>query len=173
MSYEVKIVSTQHVKLNKDNPRFIRDEKFEKLVQSIRGFPEMTNLRPIVVDDNMIILGGNMRFRAMKEVGLKKVPIIIASGLSESQRREFIIKDNVGFGEWDWDTLSNEWDIEELTEWGLDIINFDANDDDEFEETDDTTISYKLELSFDTPEEQERAYHELKQKGYDCKITTV
>jgi len=90
-------------------------------VKSIQDFPEMLKLRPIVVNDDMIVLGGNMRLKACKEAGLKEVPIIKASNLTEQQQKEFIIKDNVGFGEWDWEQLSNEWEAEELAEWGLDL----------------------------------------------------
>ena len=105
--HEVKI---SEVKKNPNNPRTIKDDKFVKLVQSIRDFPQMLRLRPIVVNDDMIVLGGNMRLKACKEAGMKTVPIIRASELSEEQQREFIIKDNVGFGEWDWDDLANNWE---------------------------------------------------------------
>jgi site-specific DNA-methyltransferase (adenine-specific) len=117
-------VKITEVKVNPNNPRTIKDEKFKKLVESIKGFPEMLSLRPIVVNDDMVVLGGNMRLKACKEAGLKEVPIIKASDLSEEQQKEFIIKDNVGFGDWDWDTLSNEWDVEQLQDWGLDVPDF-------------------------------------------------
>jgi hypothetical protein len=119
-------IKISEVKQNPNNPRIIKDDKFAKLVKSIQDFPEMLNLRPIVVNDDMIVLGGNMRLKACKEAGLKEVPIIKASNLTEQQQKEFIIKYNVGFGEWDWDSLANEWDAEELTEWGLDIPNFEG-----------------------------------------------
>jgi len=136
----MQVVKISEVKTNPNNPRTIKDDKFAKLVKSIKEFPEMLNLRPIVVNDDMIVLGGNMRLKACKEAGLKEVPIIKASNLTEQQQKEFIIKDNVGFGEWDWDGLANEWDAEELTEWGLDIPNFDAGEVLEAEEDDfDTT----------------------------------
>lgn len=116
------------LKPNKDNPRIIKDHKFKKLVQSIKEFPEMLELRPIVVDENMTILGGNMRYRASVEAGLKEVHIKIAKGLSEEQKKEFIVKDNVGFGEWDWAMLGNEWKTNKLDEWGLDVWqNYDDN----------------------------------------------
>ena len=117
----IQIVKTKEIIANDTNPRVIKDEKFKKLVQSIKDFPQMLHLRPIVVNDDMIVLGGNMRLRAVQEVGLKEVPIIKASDLTEEQQKEFIIKDNVGFGEWDWDVLANEWEAELLTEWGLDV----------------------------------------------------
>jgi len=125
----IEKVKISEIKPNKDNPRIIKDEKFKQLVQSIKDFPEMLNLRPIVVNDDMIVLGGNMRLKACKEAGLKEVPIIKASNLTEQQQKEFIIKDNVGFGEWDWEQLANEWEAEELSEWGLDIPNFDTDED--------------------------------------------
>ena len=105
------------LKTNKHNPRIIKDQKFKKLVQSIKEFPKMLELRPIVVDEDMIILGGNMRHKASIEAGLKEVDIKIAKGLTKEQKQEFIIKDNVGFGEWDWDILANEWNVLELMDW--------------------------------------------------------
>jgi DNA modification methylase len=104
---------------NEDNPRYIKEEKFKKLVQSLKDFPEMANARPIVVNQDMVALGGNMRLKAMQEAGWSEVPVKIVDW-SEEKQREFIIKDNVGFGEWDWDELANTWDAEELNEWGLD-----------------------------------------------------
>ena len=131
---EVKEVKIGLIKSNPNNPRIIKDEKFAKLVESIKSFPEMLKLRPIVVNEDMVVLGGNMRLKACKEAGLKQVPIIKASELSSEQQKEFIIKDNVGFGEWDYSMLANEWDVEQLTEWGLDIPDFkiegEAEEDD-------------------------------------------
>jgi len=112
---------------NPSNPRIIKDDKFKKLVNSIKEFPQMLELRPIVVDSNMVVLGGNMRLKACQAAGLQEVDILIADQLTEEQKAEFIIKDNVGFGEWDWDLLANEWDVEALTEWGLDVGGFDLN----------------------------------------------
>jgi len=117
MMQKVKITE---VKTNPNNPRLIKDDKFKKLVKSIKEFPQMLELRPIVVNDDMIVLGGNMRLKACKEAGLKEVPIIKASDLTDEQQKEFIVKDNVGFGEWDWDILANEWDSVQLEDWGLD-----------------------------------------------------
>jgi len=125
----IEQVAINLLKLNDNNPRFIKDEKFQKLVKSIKEFPAMLQLRPIVVNEDMVVLGGNMRLRACKEAGLKEVPIIKASNLTEAQQNEFIIKDNVGFGEWAWDELANGWDTELLTVWGLDIVGFDVNAD--------------------------------------------
>jgi len=109
------------VKSNPNNPRVIKDEKFKSLVKSIQDFPEMAEIRPIVVNADMIILGGNMRFKAMKEAGWKEVPVIIADHLTPEQEREFIIKDNTSGGEWDWEMLAMEWDADKLEEWGLDL----------------------------------------------------
>ena len=118
-------VKIETVLPNPSNPRIIKDDKFKKLVKSIQEFPQMLDLRPIVVDANMVVLGGNMRLKACKAAGLKEVPIVIADTLTEEQQAEFIIKDNVGFGEWDWDLLANEWDAASITDWGLDIGGFD------------------------------------------------
>jgi hypothetical protein len=117
-SQKVKI---SEVKANPNNPRVIKDDKFAKLVQSIKDFPKMLEIRPIVVNSDMIVLGGNMRLRACKEAGLKEVSIIMAEDLTEEQQKEFIIKDNVSGGEWDWSMLANEWDSEDLDKWGLDV----------------------------------------------------
>jgi len=124
------------IKLNPNNPRICKDDKFIKLVQSIKDFPEMLDIRPIVVNADMVILGGNMRFKACKEAGLKEVPIIVADNLTEEQQREFLIKDNTSGGEWDFEMLANEWDVEQLDAWGLDIPNFEPDQVLEAEEDD-------------------------------------
>jgi len=125
-----KKVNIASVKENPDNPRFIKDSKFKKLVKSIKAFPEMLEKRPIVVDEDMVVLGGNMRLKACKSAGLFEVWIDIAEGWTEEQKREFIVKDNVGFGEWDWDILANEWDVDQVKDWGLDLPGFELNEDD-------------------------------------------
>ena len=109
------------IQSNVSNPRIIKDKKFHKLVKSIKNFPEMLELRPIVIDENNLILGGNMRYKACIEAGLSEIPVKIAKGLSVEQKQEFIIKDNVGYGEWDWDILANEWDVEKLDEWCVNV----------------------------------------------------
>jgi hypothetical protein len=136
MSMQIKEMKISEIKANPNNPRLIKDDKFAKLVKSIKEFPEMLKLRPIVVNDDMVVLGGNMRLKACKEAGLKVVPVIKASELSEEQQREFIIKDNVGFGEWDWEMLGNEWPEDKLEEWGLETfsVNKNINLDNFFEE---------------------------------------
>ena len=133
-----EIVKINDVKVNPNNPRLIKDDKFAKLVQSIKDLPQMLAIRPIVVNTDMVVLGGNMRLKACKEAGLKEVPIIIADNLTEEQQREFLIKDNVSGGEWDWQMLANDWDTEQLNDWGLDIPNFEPEQvleavEDEFE----------------------------------------
>ena len=131
---KIETVKISTVKPNPANPRTIRDDKFHKLVQSVKDFPQMLKIRPIVVNDQLEVLGGNMRLRACIEAGMKEVTIIRASELTEDQQREFIIKDNVGFGDWDYEALANEWDEKELGEWGLDLPGFagkqEAEDDD-------------------------------------------
>jgi ParB-like chromosome segregation protein Spo0J len=116
----------EKVKINKIfsnpvNPRTIEKNKFKKLCNSIKEFPEMLKLRPIVVNSDMSILGGNMRYKACQEIGLKEVYIIKAENFTDDQIQQFIIKDNVGFGEWDWDVLANTWDVEKLNDWGLEV----------------------------------------------------
>jgi len=111
------------IKNNPNNPRLVKDDKFKKLVKSIKDFPEMLDKRPIIVNEDMIVLGGNMRLKACNEAGLKEVPVIVADW-TEEQERQFIIKDNLGYGEWDWEIIANEWDADELNDWGLDIPDF-------------------------------------------------
>lgn len=148
---EIKKVSINSVNLNPENPRVIKDFKFNKLVKSIREFPEMLKIRPIVVNKDNVILGGNMRFRASVEAGLKEVYIIKAKDLNEKQQKEFIVKDNVGFGEWDWDILANHWDTSELKDWGLDIPKWE--DKEEFDSDVEDTGAY------DFPEDEIEASH--------------
>jgi len=116
----MQVVAISSIKPNPSNPRLIKDDKFHKLVKSLKDFPEMASVRPIVVNQDMVILGGNMRFKAMKEAKWKEIPVEVVNW-DEAKQREFIIKDNVGFGEWDWDDLANNWDAEELEAWGLDV----------------------------------------------------
>ena len=123
----MELVKINKVKPNGNNPRLIKDSKFKKLVTSIKEFPEMLKLRPIVVNSDMVVLGGNMRLKACKEAGLKEVYILKAYDLTEEQEKEFIVKDNVGFGEWDWDILANEWDVNKLEDWGLDGFPFEID----------------------------------------------
>lgn len=121
---ETKLYKISDIKPNPNNPRIIKDDKFLKLVNSIKEFPEMLKIRPIVINQDNIVLGGNMRLKACKEAKLKEIPVIMASDLTEAQQREFIIKDNIGFGEWDFQDLAQNWDSEELESWGLNIPTF-------------------------------------------------
>lgn len=136
--------SIAQIKSNPKNPRIIKDDKFAKLVKSIKDFPEMLEKRPLVcftdTDGKLVVLGGNMRLKAAKEVGLKELPVVLADDWSEEQKNEFLIKDNIGFGEWQWDELANEWDAEQLGEWGLDIPNFSTSVDFSDEEVDLSTF---------------------------------
>jgi hypothetical protein len=136
------------IKSNPNNPRLIKDHKFKQLVKSIQDFPQMLELRPIVIDENNMVLGGNMRLKACLEAGLTDVPVIHANNLSEEKKKEFIVKDNVGYGEWDWDELANSWNVEELTEWGLDIPNFELGkieaEDDGFDMPDEVKTDIVL-----------------------------
>lgn len=131
-------MNIKDIKPNPNNPRIIKDDKFKKLVQSIKEFPKMMALRPMVIDTNNVILGGNMRYKALLELGYKDIPdewVKSANDLSEEEQRRFIIADNVGFGEHDWELLANQWDVGELANWGLEIPDFalpkqDAIEDD-------------------------------------------
>ena len=127
-------MNINELKSNPNNPRLIKDHKFKQLVKSIQDFPQMLELRPIVIDENNMVLGGNMRLKACLEAGLTDVPVIHANNLTEEQKKEFIIKDNISFGEHDWDVLANEWNIIELDEWGLDIPAFANNDIEELKD---------------------------------------
>lgn len=144
----IQITPTTEIRLNPNNPRVIKDDKFKKLVKSIKEFPQMLEIRPIVVNDQMIVLGGNMRLKACIEAGLTEVPIIKASSLTPEQQNEFIIKDNVGFGEWEWDVLANEWDVDKLSEWGLDIPDYEPKEleaqEDDFEVPDEVQTDIVL-----------------------------
>lgn len=121
----METVNIKQVKPNPKNPRVIKDDKFRKLVKSIEEFPDMLNKRPLVcftdVDGKYVVLGGNMRLKALNELKYKEVPILLADDWTEEQKAEFLIKDNVGFGEWDWDDLANNWDAEKLDDWGLNV----------------------------------------------------
>ena len=127
----IEKVNIKHIKPNSSNPRVIKDYKFKKLVRSIQSFPEMLDLRPIVVNEDKVVLGGNMRLRACQEAGLSEVPIIVAKDLNEAKQKEFVVKDNLNYGEWDWDMLANEFDLMELDTYGLDLNPTLFNDTDE------------------------------------------
>lgn len=160
------------IKANSKNPRVIKDDKFRKLVQSIREFPQMLDKRPLVcftdVDGKYVVLGGNMRLKAAIEVGLKELPILLADDWTQEQKDEFLIKDNVGFGEWNWDDLANEWDPEKLTNWGLDVwqsepdIDYSILDEDDIsEQLDDMTNGVKKAIQIEFEAEHYESAYEL------------
>ena len=158
---EIKKVKISQVKPNPENPRLIKDDKFFKLVRSIQDFPQMLDIRPIVVNDDMIVLGGNMRLKACKEAGLKEVSIVVASNLTDEQQREFIIKDNVGFGEWDWEDLANNWNVDQLSMWGLDVPIFLESDQDVT--IDEQPKKPMIKISFDTINDVQAAENDVKE----------
>ena len=171
------------LKPNPNNPRLIKDDKFKKLVESIRTFPEMMEKRPIVcvtdVDGKLYPLGGNMRLKALQELKYKEIPdswVLMADEWTEEQRREFIIKDNIGFGEWNWEELANGWDAEKLEEWGLDVPDFGADEILEEEQKDlSSTIDslYRIEIICENEEQQEETYNKLITEGYECRLLTL
>ena len=147
---------------NPNNPRIIKDDKFKKLCKSIEALPKMMELRPIIVDKNNIIQGGNMRFKALKELGYKEIPdtwVKKAEDFSEAELQEFIIKDNVGFGEWDWDDLANNWDAEKLEEWGLDIPGFNTQEK-----------KFKIQVICESEKEQNKIFDILKKQDVQVRI---
>lgn len=143
-----KKVNIAAIKPNEENPRYITDAKFKKLIKSIKEFPEMLETRPLVVDENMVVLGGNMRLKALKSAGVFEVPVHQVKGWTEEKKKEFIIKDNVGYGEWDWDIIANEWKTGVLNEWGLDLPVFDADISNTNDYT-DLDVESKLEKFLD------------------------
>jgi ParB-like chromosome segregation protein Spo0J len=167
------------IKSNPNNPRVIRDEKFKKLVKSIEEFPKMMALRPMVVNEDMVVLGGNMRLKALKELGYKEVPndwVKSAKDLTDDEIRRFIIADNVGFGEHDWEMLANEWNVEELSDWGLDIPGFDiaeAGDDELNDLSDKIKSEFRIEVICKDEESQEKTYNKLIEEGYECRLLTL
>lgn len=172
------IVSIDKIQLNPSNPRFIRDSQYTKLLKSIKDFPEMMDIRPLVcfTDNGMYtILGGNMRFRAAKELGYKELKIVLADNLTESQRDEFLIKDNLGFGDWNYDQLANEWDSEKLIEWGMDLPGFDLPSEDQLDKPKKPTMN----ITFESPEQLQQAEIEIaelldrKFKGATFKVNSI
>jgi hypothetical protein len=159
----IKIVDIGLLKPNPSNPRHIKDGKFTQLVKSIRNFPEMLNLRPIVVDSDYVVLGGTMRLKACIEAGLIEVPIIIASELTKEQQSEFIIKDNVGFGEWDWEELANAWEVEQLSDWGLDLPIFLNEPSMDELIGDEKNKPPTMKITFESPEQLQKAEIEIQE----------
>ena len=153
-------VKVAAIKSNPKNPRLIKDDKFKKLVKSIKDFPEMESVRPIVVNKDMVILGGNMRYKAMIECGYKEVNVEVVDW-SEQKQNEFIIKDNVGFGEWEWEMVANEWDEIELKDWGLDLPMF-ASEVDYSDKNKELTLDDVTDLMSITLKYTEDEYHIVK-----------
>ena len=173
----MQIVKISEVKPNPKNPRVIKDGKFQKLVKSIQEFPDMLNKRPLIVftdvDGKYVVLGGNMRLKALNELKFKEIPVIIADEWTEEQKAEFLIKDNVGFGEWDWDQLANEWDAEKLDEWGLDVPII-LDEDNELKDLSSTIDNlYRIEIICKDEEHQENSYNKLIEEGYECRLLTL
>lgn len=171
---KIKLSSLQK---NKNNPRYITADKLEKLKASIESFEQMLEARPIVTDEDGVILGGNMRYEALKALGYKEIPaawVKTLTGLTDEQKREFLIKDNVGFGTWDWDTLANEWENELLTDWGLDVPNIVEAEDLEIKDISSSLESlYRIEVICKDEEHQENIYNKLIEQGYECRILTL
>ena len=164
------------IKPNPNNPRLIKDDKFKKLCQSIKDFPEMLELRPIVVNKDMIILGGNMRYKAAKEIGLKEIPVTVADNLTPEQEREFLIKDNTSGGEWDWEVLANEWNSEELEAWGLDVPSFGTDEVLEKEQKDlsgDLKETFDVIISCNDETHQEQVYNKMIADGFNVRVLTL
>jgi len=163
----MKLVKISEVKPNPKNPRIIKDGKFNKLVKSIQEFPDMLNKRPLIVftdtDGKYCVLGGNMRLKALNELKFKEIPVIIADEWTEEQKAEFLIKDNVGFGEWDWDSLANEWDVEKIQDWGLDlpIIMDEPSYEDLIGEEKNKPATMKI--TFTSPEQLQKAEIEIQE----------
>lgn len=171
---KTETVKISEVKSNPNNPRIIKDDKFKKLVESVKTFPEMLNIRPIVVNSDMVVLGGNMRLRACKEAGLKEIPIIKADTLTPEQQSEFIIKDNVSGGEWDWNMLANEWNAEELDAWGLDVPVFGGEDEGNFDDEGiDGKSQYGVIVMCENEGNQESVFKDLQGMGYECKVVVT
>lgn len=164
------------IKPNPKNPRIIKDDKFAKLVKSITDFPQMLEKRPLVcftdTDGKLVVLGGNMRLKAAKEVGLKELPVLLADDWTEEQKQQFLIKDNVGFGEWNWEELANEWDSEQLGEWGLDVPK-EWEAENEIEPSGYEQISqWFLNIRCENEEQTQKLYERFIEEGLDVKIVT-
>jgi ParB-like chromosome segregation protein Spo0J len=152
----VNKVKISQIKSNPNNPRLIKDDKFYKLVKSLEEDPDFCNVRPVVVNKDMIVLGGNMRLKAAKELGWKEIPCEIVDW-SEDKQRAFTIKDNVGYGEWDWDMLANEWDAEQLNEWGLDVPDFAIMPSEDELIGEEKNKPPTMKITFENPEQLQKA----------------
>ena len=173
-------MKVSNLKINPKNPRIIKDDKFTKLVKSIQDFPQMMEKRPMIcvtdADGKLYPLGGNMRLRAIQELKFKEIPdtwVMLADDWTIEQRNEFIIKDNVGFGEWDFEQLANEWDTEQLSEWGLDLPTWDEQKKENEDLSDKIQIGFKIEIECSSEFEQEQLYNELIEREIKCRLLTL
>ena len=164
----MKKIEIKKLKPNPNNPRSINKNKFERLKKSITEFPKMLELRPIVVDENFVVLGGNMRLKALKDLGIKETFYIQQKDLSDDQKKQFVIKDNASFGDWDWDILANEWNNKDLLDWGIDVLQPEEeleknNDENEFSNLIDTYINAQIKqiVLYYNNEEYETALNNL------------
>jgi len=170
------MIKIKDIKTNPNNPRLIKDEKFAKLVKSINEFPKMMELRPLVVNADNMIIGGNMRFKAIKELGYTTIPkewVKRADGLTEGETRRFIIADNVGFGEHDWDMLANDFDVKELEDWGLDGFPFENVADEPKDLSDDLRETFEVIIECTSEREQEQVFNSMIKDGYKCRVLTL
>lgn len=174
------MIKLSTIKSNPNNPRVIKDDKFQKLVNSIKEFPKMMELRPMVVNEDNIVLGGNMRLKALKELNYKEVPdewIKNAKDLTKEEQRRFIIADNVGFGEHDWEMLASEWDSEELESWGLDLVGFETNEveiqKEQVDLSDDLKETFEVIISCADETHQEQIYNKMIADGFEVRVLTL
>lgn len=183
---EIKNLNISQLEVNKGqieglpkNPRFIKDERYKALKKSIEDAPEMLSLRELIVyphGEKFVVIGGNMRLRACTEIGYKEIPCKVLPAETPAEKlREYAIKDNVGFGSDDFDVLANEWDIEELTDWGMDL-NFGEDEQSETQQkdlSDQLTQEFKIEVTLDNEAQQEDLFNKLQKEGYQCRILTL
>lgn len=162
-------IAINKIKPNPNNPRVIRDAKFDQLCDSLRSFPKMLEIRPIVVDENMMILGGNQRYAAAKAIGLKTIEVKKAEDLTDDEKREFIIKDNLPYGEWNWEDLKTNWDVEKLEEWGLDVPSFETQ---EQEDEPTTESAWFINIRCEDEKHCQKLYERFTTEGLDVKIVT-
>ncbi len=167
---DIALVKIEEIKPNPDNPRLIKDDNYKKLVQSIKESPWMLYIRPIIVNADKMVLGGNMRLKACQDAKLKEIPVLVADNLTDAQQQEFIIKDNLGYGEWDFDKLASDWDHDKLNAWGVDCP-WDLKpktEADDYQLADET--QYTLIINCNNEHEQKSLYEELEKRGFACKL---
>jgi ParB-like chromosome segregation protein Spo0J len=171
------MIKLTEIKSNPNNPRLIKDDKFKLLCERIQSNPNTLKYRPIVIDVNNIIQAGNMRFKALKELGYKEVPdewIVKADDLTDEQMREFVVVDNVGYGEWDYELLKNQYSAEELSDWGVDVPVFDEESNEDFDDKSSQIKSlFKIEVECKDEQEQEVIYNKLIEQGLSCRLLTL